>query len=149
MFLPFASIKYDAQNNLQDVLLADSSLGTNTDIDIAVSDDGSFVLTWEFEGLGSDGKDIYARIYNSDHNPVGSKFRVNTFTDSNQYDPRIGIDNQGEFVITWEGGGSTERSGIHAQHFSADGTPKFENEFLVNAPSFNIYALCELIAEMT
>ncbi|MEN9360792.1 MAG: hypothetical protein RL095_2327 [Verrucomicrobiota bacterium] len=81
---------------------------------------GGFVITWE--GPGGN-KDILARIYDGDFNPLGNDFVVNTTTLNDQATPRISGLDDGSFVVSWHGNnpvtGSTD---IFAAHFAADGT---------------------------
>ena len=63
---------------------------TQTDADVAVLDDDSFVVTWEsFSSAGSgdgDGWGILARQFNSDGSPRAGQFVVNTEIASTQTD---------------------------------------------------------------
>jgi hypothetical protein len=64
---------------------------------------------------------------------VGTEFRVNTTTTDEQFSPSVGLDAEGNFVITWV---NFEQSGIDAQRYSADGMPQ-GGEFRVNTTTAN------------
>ena len=42
--------------------------------------DGGFVVTWSSAGQDGSGLGIYGQRYAADGTPVGSEFRVNTYT---------------------------------------------------------------------
>ncbi|MEZ4885306.1 MAG: hypothetical protein R3E32_11310 [Chitinophagales bacterium] len=106
-------------------------------VSVGVDDDGDFVIAW-----GSDGQDgsdfgIYAQRYNSSGTPQGSEFKVNTFTNNSQNVPSVGMDSDGDFVITWVSesqDGSDE--GVYAQRYNSSGVPQ-GSEFLVNTYTTN------------
>jgi len=99
--------------------------------DIAVSEDGSFIICW-MDARYSSEYDIYAQRFDSNGNPVGANFKVND--DNEQYiwhmSPAITVDGSDRFVICWE----DERNGptdIYCQRFAADGSPLGSN-FKIN-----------------
>jgi len=100
--------------------------------DIAMDGAGNFVITWEcvYEELCND---IFARRYNFQGNPLGDEFLVNNTTYHCQGHPSIAMNNSGNFVITWQGGGAQDgsRDGIFAQMYARDSSP-VGNEFQVN-----------------
>lgn len=67
--------------------------------------------------------------------PVGDEFQVNSYTDDLQAASSVGVDADGEFVVSWmsDGSSGTDDSGlsIQAQRFEADATP-LGAEFQVN-----------------
>jgi hypothetical protein len=69
---------------------------------IATDNDGDFVIAWGDSPDGSEGG-VFARMFNSDAEPQGTEFQVNTTTSYVQADPAIAMDNDGDFVITWNG----------------------------------------------
>jgi hypothetical protein len=92
--------------------------------------DGGFVVTWEGEGQG-DPKGIYGRVFDASGTPVGSEFRVNTYTNETQANPSAAGLPEGGFVVTWEGEGQGDPKGIFGRVFDASGTP-VGSEFRVN-----------------
>ena len=99
---------------------------------IASDPSGNFVVTWY--SYSQDGSDlgIYAQRYNSSGATLGSEFRVNTYTTSEQRNQVVSIDSSGNFVIAWssnfqDGSGT----GIYAQRYNNSGNAQ-GSEFRVN-----------------
>jgi hypothetical protein len=69
---------------------------------VAMDGDGDFVVAWQ--SFTQDGSDhgVYAQRYDSNGNPQGSEFRVNTHTIGNQLYPSVAIDTDGDFVVAWQ-----------------------------------------------
>src|ERR1700682_4774740 len=69
--------------------------------------------------------------------PVGSEYRVNTYTTNTQSAPTVAMDQAGDYVAAWqsygqEGGfGFGYGSGIYAQRYNSAGQPQ-GGEFHVN-----------------
>jgi hypothetical protein len=67
--------------------------------------------------------------------PYNAEFKVNTNTSNYQWNPKIGMDSQGNYVVVWGSRNSAlgdgNGFGIAAQKYSLDGQP-IGNEFLVN-----------------
>ena len=66
---------------------------------------------------------------------------VNTFTTSNQNNPAVAIDADGDFVVTWQSSDQDgDGNGIYAQRYNASGVAQ-GSEFLVNtfttSPSYS------------
>ncbi len=97
---------------------------------------GDFVVTWEDIG-GSDGSGagIKAQLFAANGGKIGTEFRVNTTTASNQTLPAIEELTAGGFVVVWQDasgqGGDASGSSIKAQMFDAAGG-KIGGERLVN-----------------
>ena len=97
------------------------------DIDLAVSEDGSFVATWRSRQLKDD--DVIARRFNADDGPRGDEFVVNAYTTDSQRQPAVAELDENRFVVVWHsdntglpalleellGGGQTD---IFGQRFS-------------------------------
>ncbi|MCA9094757.1 MAG: hypothetical protein KDA68_14820, partial [Planctomycetaceae bacterium] len=99
---------------------------------IAIDADGDFVVTWQSGGDGWD-YGIYAQRYNASGLPLGSEFRVNTWTTFFQGNPSIAMDADGDFVISWHSDGPDESgSGIAAQRYNRFGEA-IGSEFIVNS----------------
>ncbi len=108
--------------------------------------DGGFVIIWtspdqrEGDDLYYWGQDIYAQRYDSDSQPVGEEFLVNSYTEGYQWSPDItGLTDNG-FVVTWTSPDQREQDDsyyyygedIYAQRYDDNGQPVGE-EFLVNS----------------
>ena len=95
---------------------------------VAVAPDGSYVVAWQGEDADDEG--IFARIFDENGSPVTAEFQVNTVTNGEQKAPEVAIDNNGNFVIVWQGE-DADKEGIFARVFDSAGTPK-TGEILVN-----------------
>jgi hypothetical protein len=96
--------------------------------DISLDEEGNFVITWaDLRNGTSYFYDIYFQRYLNDGTPLGNNVKVNDNTaNSLQFYPSIGMNNNGDFIITW----TDERNGdrdIYAQRFQSDGSPISSN----------------------
>lgn len=107
---------------------------------VAVAPGGEFVVTWQSDKPSTDDRTgIRARRFGADATPIGSDFPVNTFTTEHQRWPAIAIDDDGDFVVVWQGddsGGSdtdpvNPTKSISGQLFASDGS-LIGGEFQVN-----------------
>jgi len=107
---------------------------------IAMAPGGEFVIAWYAEKPSTDDRGgIRAQRFAADATPVGSEFPVNTFTTEHQRAPAIAIDDEGDFVVVWQGddsaGPDTDPSNptksINGQLFASDGS-MVGGEFQVN-----------------
>ncbi|MHB8898085.1 MAG: trypsin-like serine protease, partial [Thermoguttaceae bacterium] len=94
---------------------------------IAMSDAGDFVIAWQSFGQDAfGGYGIYARRFASTGSSLGNEFRVNDFTTGYQFEPSVGMDSNGDFVVTWSSfnqeGDQGELYGIFAKMYNADGS---------------------------
>lgn len=93
---------------------------------------GGFVVTWSSD-IG--GGRVAAQVFDAAGAKLGSEFRVDTQTTSNQQFPTITGLSNGGFVVTWQDSsgtlGDASATSIKAQVFDADGA-KLGGEFLVN-----------------
>jgi hypothetical protein len=90
---------------------------------IAMDGSGRFVITW-FDWNWDSKEEVYAQIYDSEGNSMGSNFRVGDTSYPEQRFPDVAMDPAGRFVITWlenhvYGGGYD----VYAQRYYSDGTP--------------------------
>ncbi len=100
---------------------------------VAMDADGDFVVVWQSK-YGPMGQEIFAQRFNNSGTAVGSEFRVNSFTSSNQVNPDVAMDADGNFVVTWEGqyDQDLDGDGVFAQRFGNDGIA-IGSEFQVNS----------------
>ena len=99
---------------------------------IAMDNDGDFVIAWMSDGQDGSDYGIYAQRYNASGVSQGAEFQVNSHTNFSQSNPSIAMDNDGDFIITWD---SNEQDGsswsVYAQHYNAAGVSQNAN-FQVN-----------------
>lgn len=101
--------------------------------DVAMYDNGGYIVVWQSFGQDGDQNGIFGRRFNYNGIPLGAEFQVNTTTAGDQIKPAITIDSNNGFIITWENIGPVGYNpDIYARRYHADGSPD-GNEFLVNA----------------
>jgi hypothetical protein len=92
---------------------------------------GNFVVVWTSDQ--DPGPGIFGQRYDSAGVPLGSEFRVNTYTTGNQERPSVASDASGNFVVVWDGRGLGDSiTGIFGQRFDSAGN-KRGGEFRVNS----------------
>jgi hypothetical protein len=110
----------------------------------SMNDNNDFVLAW-VSGAGAkvgipqdgSGEGIYAQRYSATGAPQGSEFRVNTYTNSSQNNPALAMNNNGDFVLTWNSAGQDGSGwGVYAQRYNAAGVPQ-GSEIQVNTYTTN------------
>jgi predicted Zn-dependent protease len=99
---------------------------------VAMASDGSFVVAWQSHNQDGNGWGIYAQRYDANGNPLGSEFRVNTYTNNDQIAPSVAVAPDGAFVISWQSNGQDGSGwGVYAQRYDSNGNP-LGVEFRVN-----------------
>ena len=106
---------------------------------VALDSEGNFVVVWTSDG--SSGTDtsfasVQAQRYDASGTPVGGEFQVNSYTITNQENPGIAFDAQGNFEVVWQSRGSygtdTSMGSIQGQRYDASGTA-VGGQFQVNS----------------
>ncbi|MCB1449466.1 MAG: cadherin domain-containing protein, partial [Nitratireductor sp.] len=94
--------------------------------------DGGFVVTWSSYLQDTSDYGVYAQRFDASGSPVGSEFRVNTYTNNAQAYSSVEALADGGFVVTWLSLlQDTNNWGIFGQRFDASGSPD-GSEFQVN-----------------
>ncbi|WP_107851448.1 VCBS domain-containing protein [Oceanimonas marisflavi] len=95
----------------------------------ALEGDG-FVITWR--SLDGSANGIFAQRFDGDGNAVGTEFQVNSYTLSEQANPKVHGLKDGGFVIVWQSyGADGDVDGISGQRFDARGN-RVAGEFVIN-----------------
>jgi hypothetical protein len=99
---------------------------------VGMNGDGRFVVAWRsYQEDSSNG--IFARAFDAAGVGQGGDFHVNTYTPDEQRYPAVGMDDDGNFIVTWQSAFQDGSAfGIFAQHFDAAGVAKGA-EFQVNS----------------
>ncbi len=98
----------------------------------AMDSNGNFVICWQSRDQDGSGDGVFARRYDSSGVPQGDEFMVNEFTTDHQRYPAIAMDDDGDFVITWQSFGQDgDNFGIYAKRYNGEGVPQ-GGEFQVN-----------------
>jgi hypothetical protein len=93
---------------------------------------GNFVVVWQSSSQDGDGYGIFGRRYDATATPLGSEFRVNTYTTGLQGYPAVGTDPAGNFVVVWVSEAQDGNlKGVFGQRYDAAGVPQ-GSEFRVN-----------------
>jgi Matrixin len=110
-------------------------IGRQVDPSVAFDGKGNFVVTWSGNSTSNEYYNwgIYARRYDAQGNPLGSVFEVNVYPTGEQKFSAIGMDAEGNFVISWKGQDENYQQGIYAQRFNSVGIAQGD-EFLVHLP---------------
>lgn len=110
-----------------------SAVGSNTIVntttaniqnspDVAVADDGRFIVVWESLNQDGSGYGVYGQRFNASGVAQGSEFQVNTTTLNNQWSATVAMDASANFVVAWESQGQDGSGyGIYAQRYDASG----------------------------
>ena len=117
----------------QTVVNVAQTIGNQVDPAVATLTDGSGNNAGHVVVFGTQGGDVFARVFDSGGSPLGTEFLVNTTTASSQVDAMVVGLQGGGFVVVWtdNGGADGSGSGIFAQVFQNDGTT-VGSEFQVN-----------------
>ena len=125
---------YDSNGNTvgSEFQVNTETLNNQRDLSVAAFDSGGFVVVWESGGQDGSGYGVFGQIYDAIGNTVGSEFQANTYTNTDQDDPRVAVLADGGFVIVWEGATQDgDGNGVFGQRFDASGN-KVGSEFQVN-----------------
>ncbi|MHC4398953.1 MAG: SdrD B-like domain-containing protein [Planctomycetota bacterium] len=108
-----------------------TTAGDQTRPAVAMNANGQFVVIWE--SADSDGKGVFARMFQPGGSSPGDEIPVNTTTVGDQELPDVGVAFAGNFVVTWQSDGQDgDKHGIVARCFNSDGTER-TGELPVNA----------------
>jgi hypothetical protein len=91
----------------------------NTDSDNASSANGTSVAVWVNAFAPTD-HDIWAQFFDGTGHPNGSPIAVD-FTTADSFHPRVAMDSQGRFVVTWENDSTNGNSTIWMSYFDTSG----------------------------
>jgi len=98
---------------------------------IAMDAEGNFVVVWNSYLQDGSSNGIFGQRFNSNCNPAGDEFQINSETSGNQREPAVAMDAEGNFVVTWYGPGK-DKEDIFARRFNSNGQP-LGSEFSVNS----------------
>jgi hypothetical protein len=92
---------------------------------VAMDDAGKLVVAWQSNREGAGGYGIFARRFDAAGVAQAAEFQVNTYTPGAQKYPSVGIDTDGDFVVTWDSDGQDGASyGVFARRFNSAGAPQ-------------------------
>ena len=106
---------------------------------------GDFVVAWQSDQDG-DGFGIYAQRYDEGGAPLGSEFRVNTYTTDSQTSPSVAMNEDGGFVIVWQSANQDGSGyGVFGQRYDPSGAPEGP-EFQVSTYTTNDQKMARVAA---
>jgi hypothetical protein len=97
--------------------------------DVAMEDDGSYVIAWTGAEDQDSEAEIYARRFGPSGTPIGTEFQVNTTTENEQSSPAVAMDGDGDFVVAWSSYlKDGDEFGVAFRQFGSDGTSAAERQ---------------------
>ena len=103
---------------------------------VASDANGNFVVVWSEFQTDGDGWGVFAQKYNYLGQAQGAAFQVNETTSDHQHHASVGMDANGNFVVTWTSHGQDSSSyDVYFRKYSAEGT--VGSETLVNDTTGN------------
>jgi hypothetical protein len=99
---------------------------------VDIDGDGDFVVAWHSFGQDGSSNGVFARRFDSTGAPQSGELQANTYTEGDQGSAAVGVDGDGDFVVTWTSGGQDgSGAGVFGRRFSAAGVAQ-ATEFQVN-----------------
>lgn len=122
--------KGDIINDKQGILTNKYTIGSQNRPQVAMFDNGEFVVCWDGEGP-QDKQGIFYQKFNSDGTPNETLMRANQSPDGPQFfcDIAASPKNVGTFAIAWDGEGPQDKQGVSVALFE-NYDPK--DELLIN-----------------
>lgn len=125
----------DGRERIKQFVVNTVADGQQINPDIAMQQDGSFVVVWEDDYDSNRKYQIKARTFDESGNEISNQFTVNKVAKGQQVRPKVAISEDDNFVVTWED--DQDNNGwyqIHARGFKLDGTEVI-SQFTVNSVS--------------
>jgi Ca2+-binding RTX toxin-like protein len=124
--------------NNKETLVNTNTLNDQKHSSIAKLKDGKFIITWTSDKQDGSYEGIYGQVFDENSNPISSEFKVNTHTNSGQYQSSVAGLNNGGFIITWTSSDQENNNseGIYGQRFDKNGVP-IGSEFHVNTYTYD------------
>jgi hypothetical protein len=101
---------------------------------VAMDASGRFVVVWVDHAVRNSSQTIRARIYDANGSPAGEELEVDSDWQARR--PHVAIDDEGAFVVVWQGAAEGELLRVLARRFDASGEP-LGDEFQVNQATGN------------
>jgi hypothetical protein len=109
------------------------TLNTQHDPQVAMDNDGDFVVVWASLILDGQNEGVLARRFGSSGAPLTDEFVVNSFTLDDQQVAAVAAEADGDFIVTWRDDvHDGDVTGVFARRFSSSGTPQAV-QFQVNS----------------
>jgi PKD repeat protein len=122
--------RYAADGTPRDAVEQNAPGGRHfSNVDVAMFQDGGFVLVWDNDsgeegGADTSGLGVYAQVYGSDGTADAGPLSINATTAGDQRRPRVATDGQSDFTVVWSSiGQDGDGSGVFLRSFHRNGTP--------------------------
>ncbi len=103
-----------------EVRVNSTTTGTQDTPDIAMAENGRFVVVWH--GYGSSGNSVvYAQRFDRNHLPVGDEIEVSSEASDSQFAPVVAMMPDGGFVVASHGSGPGDSTGVFLRRFDEFG----------------------------
>ena len=118
-----------ANQTFNDLTVNSAGSGDQLNPEVALADDGSFIVVWEDNSDGGDGAgmhDIMVRGFSAGGCEHFADLVVNSNTAGQQQTPSVAMDQNGNFVVVWAD--DADENGIfqiRARGFNSNGTQRF------------------------
>ncbi len=111
--------------------------GAQNEPAVAVGADGAFVVAWRTRDQDGSDYGVFGRRYDSAGQAVGTEFRANSYTTSDQHQPAVAAAADGAFVVAWTSYGQ-DRSldGVFGRRYDSAGQA-VGTEFQINSYTFD------------
>jgi hypothetical protein len=80
---------------------------------VASDSSGNFVVVWDSRFHYNQSAEVFGQRYASTGEPLGSEFRVNTYTTGHQQREAVASDSSGNFIVVWDSPQDSGGPGIH------------------------------------
>jgi hypothetical protein len=109
---------------------------------VSMNDQGQFIVVW-YSRNDHDGdlEGVFGQRYDTDGDPFGEEFQINSYVIGCQWFPEVAIKNTGEFVTVWQSDGQDgDGFGIFGRIGAKICRADFNNDLLVNLRDLAILA---------
>ena len=109
-------------NELSETRVNSTTLNTQQFPDTLALSDGTYVVVWEGDGVGSDNYGIYSQHYDATGHRIGGETQISTALVPDQFHAKTTLLEDGGFVVTWCANGDEDGNGfgIFAQRYDAN-----------------------------
>jgi len=125
-----------------------NSTGNKTRPSVAIDLEGDFIIAWQSDASYGGTKGIFAQRYSWELAPIESEFKVNTTSTGDQKQPEVAVDDDGDFVVTWQNYDTeAEQYGVFAQCFSSSGE-SVQDEIFIDQAYFGPVGINRILASV-
>ncbi|MEW6534352.1 MAG: choice-of-anchor R domain-containing protein [Candidatus Auribacterota bacterium] len=112
----------------------------------AASDGSNYFIVWEDNAGDGDSRAIKGRLFTETGTPLTDEFRVNSFTQGDQFDPAVACSGT-YYLVVWASTFNLDTgSNIHGQFYDLTGQ-KFGSEFIVNSLKSGTHVLPDITSD--